>query len=152
MNKRLKEQYEQNSYDLAEMLIRKAFKPKELEKGWLLPEWLDLPFEVMMRDEKSKKIYIVNTFRFVAKGSPDARYAYRIFCARDNKNDDIWKVVHPLTLKSYPIETFPAGEFPSEKEYAFIAGYEYRKGNKVMVKKEEPLACDHLRSELKSGR
>lgn len=33
----------------------------------------------------------------------------------------------------HPIETFPAGEFPSEKEYEFITGYEYRKGNEVMV-------------------
>lgn len=40
----------------------------------------------------------------------------------------------------YPIETFPAGEFPSEKEYEFITGYEYRKGNEVMLKKEDPLA------------
>lgn len=42
----------------------------------------------------------------------------------------------------HPIETFPAGEFPSEKEYEFITGYEYRKGNEVMLKKEDPLAYD----------
>lgn len=48
MNKILKETYEQNSYDLAEMLIRKAFKPKELKKESLLPEWFEMPFEVMM--------------------------------------------------------------------------------------------------------
>lgn len=148
MNKILKETYEQNSYDLAEMLIRKAFKPKELKKESLLPEWFEMPFEVMMRDEKSKKTYIVNRYGFVAKGSPDTRYAYRIYCTRDNEDDImspkdlVWKVVHPLTLKSYPIETFPAGEFPSEKEYEFITGYEYRKGNEVMLKKEDPLAYD----------
>lgn len=42
----------------------------------------------------------------------------------------------------HPIETFPAGEFPSEKEYEFITEYEYRKGNEVMLKKEDPLAYD----------